>query len=249
MKKKPLFSMPFEQGNPAYTEAPNRFINREYFIVTYETDADAIQQALPGGLSAPEPIVKYEFMKMPDATGFGSFQESGQAIPVVFDSEGGREAGLYIHRMYLDKDCLPPTTAGREIWGFPKKTGTPELVVDGDSLVGTLDYGKVRIATATMGYKFEALDTEELAVALGGSNFLLKTIPHVDGTPAICQLVRYRMTEINVHWAYSSPGSLELHPHALAPVADLPVKKILSAVHFSADLTLPYGEVAKDYLA
>jgi acetoacetate decarboxylase len=245
-KTKHPFALPVVQANLGYIEAPNRFINREYFIVNYATDVDAIRNSLPQGLSASEPLVKYEFMKMPDATGFGSFQESGQAIPVVFEQTG--EPGLYIHRMYLSKDCLPPTTGGREIWGFPKKTGTPELIIDGDSLVGTLDYGKVRIATATMGYKFQELDKLKIQKALGEANFILKTIPHVDGSPAICQLVRYRMTDITVKWAYAGPASLELHPHALAPIADLPVKKIVSAMHFIADLTLPYGEVAIDYL-
>ena len=243
-----LFGMPYVQGNVAYIEAPNRFINREYLIVTYETDQEVIDAALPEGLTAPEPLIKYEFMKIPDSTGFGAFQESGQAIPVVFNHDGVKETGLYIHRIYLSKDCSPPTTGGREIWGFPKKTGTPDLVIDGDSLVGTLDYGKVRIATATMGYKFHELDKQEIQKALGGPNYIIKTIPDVDGTPAICQLVRYRMTDITVKWAYSGPSSLELHPHALAPIADLPVKKVVSAMHFIADLTLPYGEVAIDYL-
>jgi acetoacetate decarboxylase len=243
-----LFNMPFESGNLAYTKAPNRFVNREYFIITYETDENAIKEALPGGLVAPKPLVKFEFMKMPDSAGFGSFQESGQAIPVIFEHEGVKQEGLYIHRMYLSSDCLPPTAGGREIWGFPKKLGTPELVVDGDSLVGTLDYGKVRIATATMGYKFEALDKKEIEKAVGGYGFVLKNIPHVDGTPAICQLVRYRMIDNVVKWAYSGPSSLELHPHALAPIADLPVKKVVSAAHFIVDTTLPYGEVAIDYL-
>ena len=243
-----LFGMPVQSGNLAYTKAPNRFINREYFIVTYETDEEAIKNALPDGLIAPKPLVKYEFMKMPDASGFGSFQESGQAIPVVLTHGGAHQEGLYIHRMYLSKDCLPPTLGGREIWGFPKKVGNPELIIDGDCLVGTLDYGKVRIATATMGYKFDEIDTKVIEKALSAPGFVLKTIPHVDGTAAICQLVKFNMINATVKWAYSGPASLEFHPHALAQVADLPVRKIVSAAHFIVDITLPYGEVAIDYL-
>ena len=51
-----------------------------------------------------------------------------------------------------------------------------------------------------------------------------------------------------VKWAYTGPAALELHAHAMAPVTELPVKKVLSPVHFIADLTLPYGEVVIDYL-
>lgn len=246
MTNKNPFGFPAPLGNLGYIEAPNRFINREYLIITYETDREAIDIALPEGLKAPEPLVKYEFMKMPDSSGFGSFQESGQAIPVVY--EGDNTPGLYIYRMYLSNNCLPPTTGGREIWGFPKKVGTPNLFVDGDTLVGTLDYGKLRVATATMGYKFNELDKETIKKALGGAGYLVKAIPNVDGTPAICQLIRYNMTNITVKFAYSGPATLELHPHALAPMADLPVKRIVSAIHCQADITLPYGEVIKDYL-
>jgi acetoacetate decarboxylase len=40
-----------------------------------------------------------------------------------------------------------------------------------------------------------------------------------------------------------------LHPHALAPIADLPVKRVVGARHVIANLTLDIGEVAFDYLA
>jgi acetoacetate decarboxylase len=43
--------------------------------------------------------------------------------------------------------------------GFPKKLAQPRLAVETDTLVGTLNYGSVRIATGTMGYKHRALDT------------------------------------------------------------------------------------------
>jgi acetoacetate decarboxylase len=40
-----------------------------------------------------------------------------------------------------------------------------------------------------------------------------------------------------------------LNAHALAPLTDLPVLKVLSGVHLVADLTLNLGEVVHDYLA
>jgi acetoacetate decarboxylase len=42
---------------------------------------------------------------------------------------------------------------------------------------------------------------------------------------------------------------LQLNPHALAPVGELPVLEILSAKHLVADLTLGLGTVVHDYLA
>ena len=36
-------------------------------------------------------------------------------------------------------------------------------------------------------------------------------------------------------------------PHVNAPVADFPVRRVIGAHHFLADLTLPYGRVVHDY--
>ena len=46
-----------------------------------------------------------------------------------------------------------------------------------------------------------------------------------------------------------STAALSLAPHALAPVAELPVLEVVSAVHLVADLTLGLGKVVHDYLA
>ena len=73
-------------------------------------------------------------------------------IPVSFR---GRK-GAYTHCMFLNDD--PPIAGGRELWGFPKKLAQPTLRAEIDTLVGTLDYGPVRIATGTMGYKHKLAD-------------------------------------------------------------------------------------------
>ncbi|MDE2080554.1 MAG: acetoacetate decarboxylase [Burkholderiales bacterium] len=235
------FAMPIH--NPAFPPGPYRFVDREYLIITYRTDPEALARLVPAPLKLAEPVVKYEFINMPDSTGFGHYCESGQVIPVTL----GGEAGGFVLSMYLDDH--PPIAAGRELWGFPKKLGHPELRVHADTLMGTLDYSDFRVATGTMGFKHRAIDRDQARAALGAPTFLLKIIPHVDGTPRICELVRYTLTEIEVKGAWTGPGALDLRDHALAPVADLPVLEVLSTVHILADLTLPLGTVAHDYLA
>jgi acetoacetate decarboxylase len=179
---------------------------------------------------------------MPDSTGFGDYTESGQVIPVSFR---GRKGG-YSHCMFLNDD--PPIAGGRELWGFPKKLAEPTLHVEIDAVVGTLDYGPVRVATGSMGYKHRPVDLSMAAASLAMPNFLLKIIPHVDGTPRICELVEYYLEDITVKGAWTGPAALDLHPHALAPVAELPVLEVVSGLHVVADLTLGLGTVAFDYL-
>ncbi len=234
------FAMPLTA--PAYPPGPYRFVDREYLVITYRTDADKLRAVVPEPLQIDEPLVRYEFIRMPDSTGFGDYTESGQVIPVSFH---GRKGG-YTHCMFLNDH--PPIAGGRELWGFPKKLGNPTLRTDIDMLVGTLDYGDVRVATSTMGYKHKTLDREAVRAALAAPNFLLKIIPHVDGTPRICELVEYYLEDVVVKGAWTGPGALSLMPHALAPVAELPVLDIVSAQHIVADLTLGLGKVVHDYL-
>ena len=117
-----------------------------------------------------------------------------------------------------------------------------------DTLVGTLDYGPVRVATGTMGYKHREADAAAVKAALAAPNFLLKIIPHVDGSLRICELVEYYLEDITVKGAWTGPAALSLNEHALAPVAELPVLEIVSGLHILADLTLGLGKVVHDYL-
>lgn len=239
------FAMPLT--SPAFPPGPYRFMQREFMVITYRTDLDALRAVVPEPLEIVEPLVKYEFIRMPDSTGFGDYTESGQVIPVQLRTDKGVEQGAYVHSMYLNDH--PPIAGGRELWGFPKKLATPVFDYEVDTIVGTLDYGKVRVATATMGFKHRALDFAPILAGIAQPNFLLKIIPHVDGTTRICELVRYHMVDVQLKGAWTAPASLELHPHALAPVADLPVLKIESAVHYIADMTLALGTVEYDYLS
>lgn len=238
--RKQAFAMPL--GSPAFPPGPYRFFNREYLIIVYRTDLDALKAVVPEPLIVKEPLVKYEFIRMPDSTGFGDYTESGQVIPVEFKGQPGN----YTHAMFLNDG--PPIYGGRELWGFPKKYAQPTLGPDKDTLVGTLDYGTVRVATGTMGYKHSALDLDAVAKSLALPNYLLKIIPHVDATPRILELVDYRLEDVIIKGAWTGPAALDLTPHALAPIASLPVREIVSASHIIADLTLGLGKVVFDYL-
>ena len=85
--------------------------------------------------------------------------------------------------------------------------------------------------------------------SLAAPNFFLKIIPHVDGSARICELVEYHIEDVVLKGAWTGPAALSLHPHALAPVAELPVLEVVSAVHILTDLTLGLGKVVHDYLA
>ncbi len=237
-----LQSMP--AASASYGRPPYRFIDREFFIITYESDPAAIRQAVPEPLQPDgSNTVSYEWIKMPDSSGLGSYEESGIVIPCTFHGEPCN----FVAQMYLDN--APAILGGREIWGFPKKWANPRLSVEGtETLTGTLHYNHVLVAMGTMPFKHNILDEKDTAAAIAKTQVNLKLIPDVDGTPKIAQLVAYNIENITVKGAWSGPARLSLIPHVNAPVADLPVKAYIGGKHFIADLTLPYARVIHDYL-
>jgi acetoacetate decarboxylase len=234
------FAMPLT--SPSFPRGPYRFIDREYLIITYRTDPKVLEKMVPEPLKVAAPQVRYQFIRMPDSSGFGEYAASGQIIPVTYQGK----PGTYTHSLFLDAEA--PLAGGREIWGFPEKLAKISFKVETDTLLGTLDYGRIRLATGTMGYKYREVDTKAVAKSMAEPNYLLKIVPHVDCTPRIIELVRYHFEEVTIKGAWSGPAALELAAHALAPLSELPVLEIVSAMHFNADLTLGLGAVVHDYL-
>ena len=238
--------------SPTYPKGPYWFVNREHFIITYETDPEAIRAAVPEPLEPDgSNTVSYEFLAMPDSN-FGDYHESGLVIPCLYKGEKVN----FTAEMYLD--CESPIAGGREIWGFPKKLANPSLEIKGSILVGKLEMSEQLVALGSMGYKRYDLinntdsskseNTEKIVKILGKTQVNLKLIPDIDGSLAIAQLVAFNCSDIHVRGAWEGPANLHLVPHVGAPVANLPVKKIIRGLHLITDLTLPYGRVMYDYL-
>jgi len=233
MRKEEILQLPsMPASGPSYPAGPYRFIHREFMVITYETDPDIIRDQLPEPLEPVDaPLVHYEWIKMPDSSGFGDYTESAWCCP----------AGFAAKKRISSCRCISTTTrrfppAARS-GGFPKKYAHPKLEIVKDTLTGTLEYAGQLVAMGTMGYKHEAMagNGERTTAILSKTQINLKIIPGVDGHPEICQLVAYNLTDIAVKGSWLGPGRLHLVPHVNAPVADFPVRKIIGAHHFVAD--------------
>ena len=130
----------------------------------------------------------------------------------------------------------------------PGRSRAGRFLADNGALVGTLDYGTLRVATATMGYKHFELDRRQAEAEITVPTFMLKTIPDYDGTLRVQELVRTEITDVVVKAAYTGPARLQLFQHVLAPLADLPVLEVVSASHIITDLTLAPAKPVHNYL-
>ena len=239
---KEIFTTPLH--GTSYPKGPYHYINREFLIVKYETDMEIIKSIVPEPLEVVEPTATFEIIVMPVSTGFSAYIEAAQSVPVTIDGK----PGMFTVNMYLNQEA--PITKGREIWGFPKKFGKPELRIDRDQVIGTLNYIGIDVATATVAYRTEKLNTEEVKEKLS-SNYIynLKAMPSVTGSSHdVLQITRFQLANINVKWAWKGEATLDLRPCIQAPMYKLPVKRVIEGYHYLTDMTLDYGEVVYDYL-
>ena len=231
---------------PSYPRGPWRYTDMNQLVVTYESDEDAIRAVVPEPLQpAGDNLVTIEWRHMGEVTGFGAYTECGHSVSCTLDGD----PVVYVVQAYLDSE--PPTLAGREILGFPKKHGEVELKLVRETLVGTLAYGGLPVAVATMGYRIEDLSSQrdQIAKALTTRQMVLKLIPDVDGiNPRLAELVEIGIHDVTLKGAWRGPAELFLMPHIGCRVAALPVRRVMEGRQHLWDMSLSDGRVIHDYL-
>jgi acetoacetate decarboxylase len=228
---------------PLVPSFPLRMRDTEVLTVAYRTTPDAVARFLPSQLELLEPRAIIHIYRMHDAEWFGRYGESAVHIPVRHAASA--TTGAYSPLLFVESDGA--VAAGREIYGQPKKSGEIELGAIGDLLVGRVRRNGIEVITATMPYKQQAADLEELEALGFRTNINLKVVPAVDGPgDAIRELTARELEDIVVHEVWRGPGTVELRPNAQAPVHLLPVLEVEVAFHWRADFTLTYGRVLEE---
>src|SRR3974377_154749 len=85
--RRQAFAMPLH--HPTYPAGPYKFYSREFVVITYRPDPEKLREVVPEPLEVVGDTVAYEFIRMPDSTGFGDYTETGQVIPVRFKTRDG----------------------------------------------------------------------------------------------------------------------------------------------------------------
>lgn len=84
---KNAFAMPLT--DPVYPRGPYKFYNREFVVISYRSDPNALREVVPEPLEVAGDTVSYEFIRMPDSTGFGDYTETSD---ITEAPDSGREA-------------------------------------------------------------------------------------------------------------------------------------------------------------
>jgi acetoacetate decarboxylase len=230
------YSMPVDA--PLYPKPPIYYRNAEAISVLYETDGVAAAEMVPEGLVVPSPAVAVASVFTYPLSTLGMYNEAILSISVLRD--GTR--GVYIAHILVDNDQA--MTAGREIWGYPKKLAHITFERRGEGIVGTVERpAGNRLCTVVV------QPETPMEVGPAGPGFSLRVLPSLreDGAPESAQLVETRTTD-TVHSQWAGRGSLSFGAVSdIDPWSRLPVKKLIGGVHRHYDMVLPLGRVVREY--
>ncbi len=228
------FSMPVDA--PLYPPPPWHYTDAEFVTVSYETDEAAARAVLPAALDLRTPAtVRMTFARYPNSP-VGPYNEAIQSVECAFN---GRNYG-FISRILLDNDGA--IAAGREVWGYPKKSAVVNIGRNGDDVTAWVERpAGQRLASARLRLK------ERLPVAgasAPGATVNVRLIPNTEpGPPSVCELVEVMLT-LTAREAWSATGEIDFGaPSEADPWAALPVRRVTGATYTVVDMELPHGRV------
>lgn len=229
---------------PLVPEFPFQMRNVRILTTLYRTDLESVSKILPPPLEPASDIVAVHLYQMTDTDFFGPYEES--AVQVDVRLPGTDVRGAYSPYLFLNSDGA--IAAGREVYGQPKKFGSPSIKVKQDLIIGTIKRNGVRFLRVTTPYKQRRSDIAEARAIFDFiTNINYKVIPAAAGGVAIRELTARELSAVTVHECWRAPGTVEISPHAQAPVHRLPVREMLDAFYWSCDFTLGPARVVHTY--
>ena len=238
------FSAPVDA--PLFQKPPFYYRGVETITVLYETDQEAALALLPEGLEISSPATVSMSVFTAPFTTLGPYSSAIVRLNCLWQ---GQPKGYVCYQIVTGDAAM---SAGREVWGYPKKLGHVELIKEHQVLTALVERPRgLRICTAIV--RPEApLDEDaiaSLATTLRRPTVCLKVIPSpVEGEgPALAQLVESggsaTVTEL-----WQGTGSVSFDTlSAIDPWHRLAVKRVTGAYYSKSDSVLTYGSVLRTY--
>ena len=234
------YSMPRQCG--MYPPPPYTYPKMRSMVALFQLDTEFKKNFLPPDFEALDLFDCVFIIEYPDST-IGPYNENLILLSVMYKNQ----PGLFVFNIYVDSDIA--LTAGREIWGYPKKMCKIELSpVEDNKVTGSLTRKGVKFLEVQieLSNRPTGLDVPKLIQSLPIYN--VKLIPNVDGgaTPALRQVTE---TILGFGEMYKNNGAKTIYINSEFSEFDIcheilkDSKKDLGGFYIECDMTLPPGRV------
>jgi acetoacetate decarboxylase len=240
------FSQPFGPS-PLYGSPPYAFRNARTISTLVRFDGSAIRQYLPPGVHLTEtrPLGVIAASDYPD-TELGSYHE----LSFFIRTTAHDRAFMFSPLMYADGDGA--IAAGRELWGFAKKSASMEFTEISDGWHFTADRNGHRIADIHFRPLQQQTPDELAEVDL--PTLTLRLIPSQSGRgrPDIAQLISTsnvkrpcRSHGVDARWV--GTADVSMCESSTDPLSPFSPAEVLTSWMTLYDCDLPAGDLVHDY--
>lgn len=223
-------------GNPPY-----EYRDSTMLLVQFQTDPHILRRLVPRPLTPNKDSSMFVSVGDFLCSGIGRYYEAHIFTHATFKRR------LVNYSIYLILDSDVAIGAGREIWGFPKKLGRLSMNMRDDVVSATVERGgrnliDVAIHLAEFAVPGELSGTPEWVTR--------KLVPSVslDAPPEVDQLTSTKVTNTALGEVHKGPATLHFGASPADRLADIPIKKVVSAFYYRTNFTLGGGEVIHNYL-
>ena len=209
---------PVETQRNREIEAVRSAIWTRAVTVVFETDPDVVASVLPPPLEPSEATARLRVATVDMGTGLPPFGAGWFGVRARHGDLEGEYA------LFMPMSTEQATVGGRETFGEPKKIASLSLTVEGDVVAASIERMGFRLAdiSGTLGEELPGYERDKV-------DFYLKLSPAasgegLDGDPPLVHCHRHE--EARSRRAVA--GDLKLLDSPLDPIADVPVRRIVS---------------------
>jgi acetoacetate decarboxylase len=218
--------------SPLYPPLPYRYRGYRKLSVFATAGSDALRSMVPAPLVLAGDVFEAFVMEAPDVDGLRPYSEAGIVIPV----RHGQRLGGHVAFEYVTTDDA--LTAGREIWGYPKKIADVALSGQGDQLSGQCVREGTTLIEITFSPRQEAFDTPVLHPRLQ-----VKRIPSPADEPTRGQVVWNELLDVTTTSLLRGTATLSLGDSLRDNLSQLGPGHIIGAQVLVGDFLLGHGSV------
>ena len=234
------YSMPRQCG--IYPPPPYKYPHMRSMVALFQVEKEYKKPFLPADFEPMDLFDAIFIVEYPDST-IGPYNENLILLSCMYKNK----PGLFVFNIYVDSDIA--LTAGREIWGYPKKICQIDLSpVEDNKITGSLTRMGVKFLEAQIELtdRPTGMDIPKLIESLPIYN--VKLIPNVDGgpTPALRQITETVLGFDAQHKNFGAKTNYIKTQFSEFDICDEIIKnakKDLGGFYIEADMVLPPGRV------
>ncbi len=234
------FALPLD--SPVYPKPPVFYRDMDNISIAYETDEEAALEVLPAvdGLTLVRPATARIMLARMPFTTFGAYDEMYQLIDVTWQGV----PAIYPVQILLNQESA--LTAGRELWGNPKKFGHIDWTTESEIHQGIAERPKGSRICTTLMRPEQPLEVEPYEMNVLGLRVIPS--PEKDAPPSLAQLILNKC-EVRPQMAWSGQGSVHFGVDSLLdPWHKFPVRNVKESVFARVDMDIvPRAEIVHEF--